>query len=105
MLPDDFPTIYAALTRGDRWLVDHNKAFVRSAAEHAKTEMYTIDVTALLRVARAAREYEAAQIDADRAERDPRGHWVLNEVYTREHVARARLWDALAALDGREPPQ
>lgn len=53
----------------------------------------------LLRVARAAREFEAAQIDVDRAGRDPMGGSVINGAYHREHAARAELWAALAALE------
>jgi hypothetical protein len=55
---------------------------------------------ALLRVARAALEFEAAQIDVDRAGRDPMGGSVINDAYHREHAARVALWDALAALEG-----
>ncbi len=56
---------------------------------------------ALLRVAEAAREFEAASQDVDNAERDPRGHLVMNAAYHREHAALAALWAALRALEAR----
>lgn len=56
-----------------------------------------LNLPALIAVAEAAREYEAAMIAVDRAEDTGVN---TTAVYTRELAARAALWAALAALEG-----